>query len=480
MSEEINSHCGLVVTHTLHDAYSMIKDLLHRGREAYGIAAIGERSIDVLKWVAPFGRFDLDGLHEIFPGEDYHTYLFHVRYATSGRKDLDKLLQDAHPHTIGGTVHKEANHIFVLGCEIAGVHNGQVNPEFLTGIDTSKLKTGCDTEALLHYYRDHGEYGLVKNIPGAYTLAIADRRKQGVIVIRDRTGIRPGTLGWKDGKYIVTSEDIALRKNGGTLIQDLNPGSVYRLLENGSYEEEKVVPEQLSLCFFEGNYQADRDSILNGASVQRIRSLQGRILAREFSSLDLDFVTFVPRCSKTAAIAFAAERGLPLERIFLKANAERSFQGSTEEERGRSITENLYLHPRAELKLGGKRVGVLEDSTVRGNAVQRVRHLLYDVGRVKVAHLINCTPPIGIIGDDGEERGCSYGIDMPPSSKFIARGKTREEISTVAGMPIYYISLEGMLSAFRDSGINPKDLCTFCIGGKKPFALEDQLVQIGK
>ena len=45
-------------------------------------------------------------------------------------------------------------------------------------------------------------------------MAIADWRKREVIIMRDRTGIKPGVLGWKDGKYGVASEDIAFRKNG--------------------------------------------------------------------------------------------------------------------------------------------------------------------------------------------------------------------------------------------------------------------------
>ena len=88
MSEEISHNCGLCVAHTLHDAYSMIKSLQHRGREATGIAAIGDNKIDVIKWKGPVDRFDLVDLHKMFLSPDYHTYMTHVRYATRGRKDM--------------------------------------------------------------------------------------------------------------------------------------------------------------------------------------------------------------------------------------------------------------------------------------------------------------------------------------------------------------------------------------------------------
>ena len=122
-------NCGIAVAHSLHDAYAYITSIQHRGREAVGIAAIGERRIDVIKWIGLVKDFSLTDLHKIFPAYRYHTYLAHVRYATRGRKD--KILQDAHPHTIGGKIFDHGSHIFVLDCEMAIIHNGQIGDEYL-------------------------------------------------------------------------------------------------------------------------------------------------------------------------------------------------------------------------------------------------------------------------------------------------------------------------------------------------------------
>ena len=113
--ESIRENCGFCVTHTLHDAYSFGKSIQHRGRDAAGIAAIGKNRIDVLKWRGGVDRFDITDLHKLFPSNDYHTYVVHTRYATRGRKD--KLLEDAHPHTIGGTMEHRGNHVIILNCD---------------------------------------------------------------------------------------------------------------------------------------------------------------------------------------------------------------------------------------------------------------------------------------------------------------------------------------------------------------------------
>ena len=127
MGEILEHKCGLVLAYTLHDAYAMIKDLQHRGKEAAGIAAVGNSRIDILKWVGKVGHFDREDLHKIFPGNDYHTFLAHVRYATHGRKEKEKNCQDAHRHALGGKYMNDGDHVLILDCDAAIVHNGQVN-----------------------------------------------------------------------------------------------------------------------------------------------------------------------------------------------------------------------------------------------------------------------------------------------------------------------------------------------------------------
>ncbi len=472
MAEGILHNCGFSVAHTLHDAYSFMRSLQHRGREAAGIAAVGDGRIDVIKWAGGVDRFDVTDLHKILPSPNYHTYMAHVRYATRGRKD--EILEDAHPHVVGGKPEPRGNHILILDCELAAVHNGQVDRTFYKCIAPDQVKTGCDTEALLHLYRQRGEYDFLREIPGAFTMAIADTRKRDVIVLRDRSGIKPGVLGWKDGKYGVASEDIAFRKNGGDYIEDLEPGTIYYLTPEGDYTKEKLLDPTLAYCFFEWNYITDVDSIINGVSVRRIRESLGEILAEEFRPDDVDLVTYLPRCPEVAARAYAKKVGLPFETVFYKMRGERSFLGTTADERKKSIGDNLHVLPGKAADLEGKTAILLDDSIVRGNNSKRARQLLYEECRVKKAYLVSYTPPIGIVGEDGIPRGCTFGVDMPPEpppgDEFIARGRDQDQISREMEMPVIYISSQSMLKAFERAGIPDSSLCTYCIGGKYPFA----------
>ena len=466
---EARENCGFCVTHTLHDAYSFGKSIQHRGREATGIAAIGEGRIDVVKWEGPINRFDIVDLHKLFPGHNYHSFMIHVRYATKGRKD--KILEDAHPHTIGGKIENRDDHVLILDCEMAAVHNGQVDSIYFQDIDKSQLKTGCDTDALLLFFKEDGEEEILKKIPRAYTLAIADKKKNKIIVLRDRTGIKPGCLFWKDGKYGVASEDIAPKKNGGEFIEDLQPGAVYYLYpDNKQPKPIKIVEPSLAYCFFEWNYIADVDSIINGLSVRRVREVLGETSAEEFNFRNVDLVSYVPRCPEVAARSYARKLGIHFEPIFYKMRGERSFMGSTIDDRADSIKKNLYMLPEVKEKLKNAVIAIIDDSFIRGNVLGRIVELFEDVGAREV-HIISYTPPIGVIGKDGIPRGCSCGVDMPPDDCFLIRdgerNKTEEEINKQYEnkIKVHYLSLEGMLKAYEKLGMPRENLDIYCIGG---------------
>ncbi|MBS3092198.1 hypothetical protein J4466_02155 [Candidatus Pacearchaeota archaeon] len=89
MGETLDDKCGFCVGYTLHDVYSMLKSVQHRGRGFAGIAAMSEDRIDVVKWSGPVTSFDIGDMHKIFSGSNhYHFFIGHVRYPTKGKKTL--------------------------------------------------------------------------------------------------------------------------------------------------------------------------------------------------------------------------------------------------------------------------------------------------------------------------------------------------------------------------------------------------------
>jgi len=353
------------------------------------------------------------------------------------------------------------------------VHNGQVDEKYLNGIDKKKLNGETDSEALLHKYLESDEKKILLEVHGSYSLAIASKKERSVIILRDKTGIKPCSLGWKDGKYVIASEDIAFHKNGANFIEDIKPGCVCYIYPEGNCSYKRIVKSNEKHCFFEYNYIADIGSILDGVSVRRIRELLGEELAEEFS-IKADLVTFLPRCPEVAARKFAEKLKIEFADVFYKTRDERSFLGSTPEDRKNSISNNLFLLSKINGRdpkeaIDGKTVVIIDDSTIRGNNSRRAIKLLKENCSPKKIYLINYTPKIGIVPKDGIPRGCTYGVDMPPNDDFIARDKTDVEISKSIGAEVLFLSVDGMLKVFEKLGIPRDNLCYFCIGGEKPF-----------
>ncbi|MBN2142568.1 hypothetical protein JW711_04525 [Candidatus Woesearchaeota archaeon] len=475
----LRHNCGIVVGHTLHNTYAFLKSLQHRGREAAGIAAISKDRIDVVKWVGPVDAINIKTLHKIFKGGEYYAFFGHVRYATRGRKD--QILNDAHPHTIGGNVIDYGSHVHIRDCDAAMIHNGQVDVDMLlrAGTDLSGLKTGCDTEALLHSLNQGvlDEESLLKTMPGAFMLAYARKHDDKVIVLRDRLGMKPGAIGWKDGSYVVASEDVAFLKNGAEFEKELRPGTAYYLFTDGSYRSKKVAESAaLQHCFFEWNYLANKHTTMGDVLVKRLRENLGRELAKEFMPKDASLITFLPESPEDAAKAYAEEAGVQFRNTLYKMRAERSFQGSTANQRKESIARNLFIRPVIIPDLKGATLVVIDDSIVRGNNAKHAIRMLADAG-VKKVYFLSYTPKIGIIGEDGEPRGCMWGVDMPPTDTFLARGRDNKEMTAELKpekhpefeLEVRYLSREGMMRAYESLGIRREGLCTHCIGGKRPF-----------
>jgi amidophosphoribosyltransferase len=447
------NHCGIGVAHTLHDVYKILKSLQHRGQDAAGIATKGRYGIDVLRWKGRVDDFSLEDAGKILQG---NLFIGHVRYSTTGEKSDEGLLEGAHPRFIGGNKNLRNSHEIARGASSAIVQNGN-----LAGVSYEEGE--IDTDVMLDFYSENDIEKTIQKFPAGYVSAILDIRSDDALVFRDRYGIRSLWIGEKDGKLVSASEDVAIWEIGGKPIREVYPGEVIYISENGvEINKRQIVKPNLKLCFFEFNYLQSPSSSLDGRSVLDVRYSIGKEIAKEFKP-DVDFISYIPHAPESMARGYSDTRKIPFLNVFYKQKMKRSFLGPTKKQRAESIGTNLFVLDNIDLK--GKRIVVCDDSVVRLNNAPDAAKKLRERG-VEYISLAVGTPPIGPI-INGEERGCLYGIDMPPSDDFaIRRYKGLEEMAKASGFDdIYFISEEAMGKAHKSS-LDRR--CTYCIGGPKP------------
>ncbi|MBI4175694.1 MAG: hypothetical protein HY518_00680 [Candidatus Aenigmarchaeota archaeon] len=482
--------CGIIVGHSLHDAYYGAKVLQHRGQEAAGFSALNSHEIVAARYRNHVKEVPLEHLFRF--GVDGTIVLGHVRYSTSGTK----ILKDAHPHVIGGEdslfeiieeddeenprirrrrygllsdnkegiegmFREERGDLYVTrGAKFAAVHNGTiVNHHELTA-DTDD----CDTKTLLRLYSEDGAEEVIRRIPAAYSAALMNAETGEVAIVRDRYGIRPLWIGEKNGKILAASEDIAIWEIGGEPLREVNPGEVIYIKRDGGFDSKQVVPPEQHFCFFEYNYLAHPNSVLGGRKVRNVRYRLGEELAREFRPDDVDMVTYVPKAPEPCALGYENATKIPFLPVFYKIDEdERSFMLGHSHERSASIERNLAVRPKIDLT--GKAVLIIDDSIVRGNVSDDAVRKARAVGARKV-YFASVTPPIGMSG--GKHTGCLYGVDMPVTDNFAIRrhdGSVERLREAIGADALHYLSLDGMLRAIR----YPRgSLCTYCITGDRP------------
>jgi asparagine synthase (glutamine-hydrolysing) len=71
------------------------------------------------------------------------------------------------------------------------------------------FRTRCDTESILHLYEEKGD-AVVEDLHGMFAFAMWDRRRQRLLLARDRLGIKPLYYTWTDTELLFASEIKAL------------------------------------------------------------------------------------------------------------------------------------------------------------------------------------------------------------------------------------------------------------------------------
>jgi amidophosphoribosyltransferase len=451
MFHDIHEECGIFGVYGHSEAsnlaYLGLYALQHRGQEGSGICSADGRQLFLEKSRGLVADVFHEKRLKRLPG---HIAIGHNRYSTAG----SSVLRNVQPIV--------AN--FALGT-LAIAHNGNlVNAiELRESLENEGaiFQSSSDSEVIVHLIAhakgdDFYERVLhaLKQINGAFSLLIM--REKELIAVRDPYGVRPLSLGVKDGAYIIASETCAFDLIGATYIRDIEPGEVFIMGEQG-LRSLRLNCTKKAFCVFELIYFSRPDSnIFGGVNVNEMRKEFGRQLARE-SHTEADLVIPVPDSGVPAAIGFSEESKIPFDFGLIRNH----YVGRTFIEPKNHIRHfgvKIKLNPVRQL-LEGKRLIVIDDSIVRGTTSKKIVKMLREGGGAKEVHLRISSPPT--IGP------CFYGIDTPTRQELIASSHLVEEIKRyVTADSLTYLSLQGL------NGIipNPHNYCTACFDNQYPIS----------
>src|SRR3989344_358695 len=222
-------------------------------------------------------------------------------------------------------------------------------------------------DALLPVYQ--GAYALV----GAFD--------QQLFAVRDPFGFRPlvyaqGT----GGEVIVASESHACSNNGWYDIADVPPG--FFLGFNSGFLTAELFPSQRRAhCYFEWDYKARPESIIDSAGVSEVRQALGKIVAQQITvTARPDVVISVPDSGNEFGHALADCLGVPVMPWLLRGHyVGRVF--ITEGDRRKKTRDKLSLIGR---NVQGKHVLLADDSIIRGTTMIELVAACRDAGAREV------------------------------------------------------------------------------------------------
>ncbi|MBT3345578.1 MAG: amidophosphoribosyltransferase [Gemmatimonadetes bacterium] len=488
MPDKAADECGIVGVYHLDASQDVsvsslippaLLDLQHRGQLGAGMTAFDPSHAHRLRT-----HKDTGSVREVFrltheakaqavvrehPGV---AAIGHVRYATSGRDQVEYAQPFERPHS-------RTWKWFSLGFN-GNLANYAELRDHLTAERGYHMVHGVDTEILTHHvaYAMRGEVKpplvdafreLTETLDGACNIVFLNADGD-LVAARDPLGFRPLCYGRKGDLFAVASESVALHNMGIDEIVDVEPGQMVRV----DYATRQIHVERFSParthrhCFFEWVYFAHVSSSLDGSTVYDARWRLGEHLARDESlTMNEDCVVVaVPDTAKPIGDAFAFALNVPsLEGIVRNRYVGRTFiEGN---DRALKVRRKYTLLPSV---TRDKRVFLVEDSLVRSTTLRDLIHRTRDEGHAREVHVRIGSPPV--------VAPCFYGIDMSTLGELFAphyleKGYTpadlaqasQEMADRLGADSLRYLPVEDVAPSI---GLPHGSLCTACVTADYP------------
>ena len=463
--------CGIVgisaETNIAAEIYDSLLMLQHRGQDAAGMVVCDSQ--DRLH-----SRKSMGYVRDVFQQRHMSKLIGnygigHVRYPTAGGAGKEF----AQPMYVNSP----------YGISIA--HNGNLtnSKELATQLfhaEMRHLNTDSDSEVLLNIFahelgKQREIYPSAEHIfkavakthrrcDGAYAV-LALITGHGILAFRDNNGIRPLSIGIREGKtrdeYIIASEDALFESQGFKKLRDVEPGEAIYIDKKGNFFSQQCAEApQKRPCIFEYVYFSRPDSNIDEISVYKARMRMGSKLAelikKKNPDHDIDVVIPIPDSSTTAALQLAVDLNVPYREGFVKNRyIGRTFIMPYQEERRKSVRRKLNI---LDLEFEGKNVMLVDDSIVRGTTSKKIIEMAKEAGAKKV-YFASAAPAIKYQN--------LYGIDMPATSELIASNRTDEEVATEIGADwLVYQTLEDLIDTCKTGNPEIKEFETSIFTGE--------------
>lgn len=428
--------------------------LQHRGQEQTGIVSTDGKKMFFHKKNGLVNQVYTEKTIKNLPG---FASIGHNRYSTSR-----------------GSSKKHAQPI-IFNDTVSFAHNGNLPStkaleDFLKK-NKVQNKNNSDSELMakaIGFYMKKGmslPQAVKKSYPlftGAFSCITLSKKE--MVAFRDPRGIRPLVIGRRDGETIIASETCALRATGANFLREVLPGEIVTVSKNG-IKSEIVGKEKPKFDIFEFVYFSRHDSEILGKSVYEVRKNFGKILFQEHPGIKLDLVVPVPETSVPFAIGYSQASGVPFEMALNKNRyIHRTFIEPLQVNRDQKVKMKLSI---LEDIVKNKRVGVIDDSIVRGTTSKQIVKMLFDAGAREVHFLVGSAP---VKFPD------FYGIDTPMQESLISSQKSIEETREYLGATsLSFLSIDGMVKA---TGLPKERLSLSAFNGEYPLPIYEHEKEI--
>ncbi len=421
--------------------------LQHRGQEQSGIVSTDGKKLFSHKGAGLVSHIFNEKIIDKLKGS---SAIGHNRYSTSH-----------------GTDSKHAQPVCINN-KIAFAHNGNLPSveALISFLKKNKISTkdNSDSELMakaIGVYMKKG-MSLPEAVSEAYPLftgafSCVALSTSELVAFRDPRGIRPLVIGKKGKEVVIASETCALRTVGAELFREVLPGEMIIVSKNGIKSKilDKADPK---FDIFEFVYFSRPDCIILDRSVYQVRKNFGKILYKENPNIKVDVIIPVPETALPAAIGYSQVAKVPFEMALNKSRyIHRTFIEPSQKSREQKVKMKISVL-RSIVK--DKKVGIMDDSVVRGTTSRQIVKMLFEAGAKEVHFMVSSAP---VKFPD------FYGIDTPNQSKLVAFNKTNKEICEFLGATtLSYLSIDGMVEA---TGLPKENFCLSAFNGEYPLPI---------